>query len=99
MTNNQYTYNQPPMGQMMPPPTPPRGPWQRRAMNAMVSAKSVFPKWFNRNSFIAYLLELVGCYFCVFSLWNLIDSISDWRMKMEMGYPKYKIEYCWNKSK
>ena len=63
MTNNQYTY-QPPMGQrmmppqgsMMPPPAPPRGPWQRRAMNA--AAKAIFPQWFSRNALITYFLAL-----------------------------------------
>ena len=45
------------MGQpMMLPPAPPRGPWQRRAMNA--AAKAIFPQWLSRNALIVYFLAL-----------------------------------------
>lgn len=44
------------MRQMMPPPAPPRGPWQRRAMNA--AAKAIFPQWLSRNALITYFSAL-----------------------------------------
>ena len=50
MVNNQYTYNQPPMGQvpmgdMMPPPQPPiqRGmPMRKRMMSGVIKIKDEF---------------------------------------------------------
>lgn len=45
----------PPQPQM-PPLAPPRGPWQRRAMNA--AAKAIFPQWLSRNALITYSLAL-----------------------------------------
>ena len=53
---NNNTYNHPPQGPMMPPPVPPRGPWQRRAMNA--AAKAIFPKWLTQYALITYFLAL-----------------------------------------
>ena len=48
------------MGQPMmpPPPMPPRGQWQRRAMNAIGITKSAFPKWLIQYGVIVYIVAL-----------------------------------------
>lgn len=61
---NPYNQQQPPqMGQsgMMPPqmpPLPPRGQWQRRAMNAIGKVKKAFPAWLMQYGIFVYILSL-----------------------------------------
>ena len=46
-------------GGMMPPQMPPRGQWQRRAMNAIGRIKDIFfPKWVTQYAVIIYFLAL-----------------------------------------
>ena len=62
MTNHQNPYNQSPqMGQpMIPPqPMPPRGQWQRRAMNAIGKAKSIMPNWLSSYPITLYIVALM----------------------------------------
>ena len=56
--NNQYTYNQPPMGQGMMPPQPQIPVWQR-SMNGMKKIQSLFPKWLTQYSIATYILALM----------------------------------------
>ena len=63
MNNNQNIYQQqrpPQIGQpMMPPPMPPRGQWQRRAMNAIGLVRGIsFPKWLSQYGVVVYILAL-----------------------------------------
>lgn len=53
---NNNTYNQPPMGQMMPPQMP--MPMRQRMMNGAQRIQSIFPKWLTRNALIVYFLAL-----------------------------------------
>ena len=62
MTNNNNTYNQPQMGQMMPPQIPPRprgrqARWAQWLAEQQVVWKSL-PKWLSAYSIIAYVLAL-----------------------------------------
>ena len=61
MNNNQNPYNQAPQQMpMTPPPMPPRGQWQRRAINAIERVRGVsFPKWLTQYGAVAYVLALV----------------------------------------
>lgn len=65
MIGQQNLYNQqqvaPHMGQgTMPPPMPPRGKWQRRAMNAMERVRGIsFPKWLTQYSIVVYIAALM----------------------------------------
>lgn len=70
MTNNPYTYNQQPTGQMpmsgpMPPPPPnqpgqtPLGRRRMMAQNDVSMLLNGWPKWFSRYSIITYILALM----------------------------------------
>ena len=56
MTNNQYTYNQPPMGPVMPPQAPMS--MRQRMSRGVRRVQDVFPKWLSKNALIAYFLAL-----------------------------------------
>lgn len=56
--NTQNPYNQPPMGQMMPPPQAPM-PMLQRKMNRMGAMKDAFPKWLSQYSIVVYILALL----------------------------------------
>ena len=63
MNNNQYTYNQPQMGQMpMQPPMPQGGafvpPQISRRGRRRIAEQVIFPKWLSKNALIAYFLAL-----------------------------------------
>lgn len=60
MNNNQNPYNQvPQMGQPMMPPMPPRGQWQRRAMNAIGRVNNIsFPKWLTQYGVVTFIIAL-----------------------------------------
>lgn len=55
MTNNQYTYNQPPMGQGM---MPPQMPMRKMVMNGARRMQDAFPKWITQHSIVVYILAL-----------------------------------------
>ena len=56
--NPQPQFQQPPMPGMM-PQMPPRGQWQRRAMNAIGRVNNIFfPKWLTQYGAVVYLLAL-----------------------------------------
>ena len=90
MNNNQYTYNQPPMGQggMMPPPQmQPRG-WRERWMQNYGMGKHSFnrsyeyaiPNWLTSKSIAFFFISMLVCwavfgYVPAFDLW-LVASIS-----------------------
>lgn len=52
---NQNTYNQPPMGQVMPP----QGPMQQRLINGRSMVRDAFPKWLSQYSIVVYVLALM----------------------------------------
>ena len=56
MNNNQYTYNQPPMGQGM---MPPQMPLRQRMVIGVGRMKDLFPKWLTQYSIGVYLLALI----------------------------------------
>ena len=57
MTNNQNTYNQPPMGQMMPPQ--PRMQMRQRVMKGVKRMQDVFPRWLSTYPIVTYILALM----------------------------------------
>jgi 4-amino-4-deoxy-L-arabinose transferase-like glycosyltransferase len=71
---NPYNQNpcQPQIGQPMVPPTmPPRGQWQRRAMNAIGRVKGIsFPKWLSQYGVVVYILTfaVVNLMYSTYSL-------------------------------
>lgn len=91
MNNNQYTYNQPPMGQMMPPqigPARPRG-WRDRWMQRLgmdtisqVPTKGALtiPNWLTGKAVAFFFVAMLLCWFVFgytpeFALW-IVSAIS-----------------------
>ena len=68
MNTPQNTYNQPPMGPVMPPQ--PRMPIRQRMTKGILEIRNVFPKWLTQYSIVAYILTLmlVSFIFSEFSL-------------------------------
>ena len=58
MNNNQSTYNQPPMGEMIPPPQAPMSMRQRMSRGVR-RVQDVFPKWLSQYPIVIYILALV----------------------------------------
>lgn len=62
MNNNPYTYNQPPVGQMMPPSpqmgAQPRMSMQQRIVKGARRMQDIFPKWLTQYSIVVYILAL-----------------------------------------
>lgn len=61
--DNNNTYNQPPMGPVMPPQMPmplqqPMTKWQRMA-SSVIGIKNAFPKWLSQYSIVVYILALL----------------------------------------
>lgn len=56
MNNNQYTYNQPPMGQMMPPP---QISMRQRMVQGVRRVQDVFPRWLSTYPIVTYILALM----------------------------------------
>lgn len=54
MVNNNNTYNQPPMGQGMPP----RMSMRQRVMRGVAKMKDAFPKWLSQYPIVIYILAL-----------------------------------------
>ena len=54
--NNPYTYNQSPIGEMM-PPQPPMPMWQR-VRNRVAKMPDAFPKWLSQYPIVIYILAL-----------------------------------------
>lgn len=59
MKENKYTYNQPQMGQMMPPPPQQGMPMRQRVMRGVAKMKDAFPKWLTQYSIVTYILALM----------------------------------------
>lgn len=57
MTNNQSTYNQPPMGPVMSPQAPMS--MRQRVMRGVAKKKDVFPKWLAQYAIVTYILALM----------------------------------------
>ena len=55
--NNQYTYNQPPMGQMMPPQI--QMSVRQRMANGALGSQNILPKWLTQYSIGLYIIALV----------------------------------------
>lgn len=70
MVNDQYTYNQPPMGQMLPPSPPAPIPLRQRLMNRARRMQDVFPKWLAQYAIVTYILALMMVSF-MFSEYSL----------------------------
>lgn len=68
MNNNQYTYNQPPMGQM-PPQQPPMS-MRQRMLNGMGRMRDLFPQWLTQYSIVVYILALMAVSF-MYSAYSL----------------------------
>lgn len=57
MNNNPYIYDQPPIGEMM-PPQPPMTMWQR-VQNRVVKMPDAFPKWLSQYPIVVYILAMM----------------------------------------
>ena len=57
MNNNQYTYNQPPMGPVMPPQGP--MPMRQRVMKGVKRMRDAFPRWLTQYSIAVYIIALM----------------------------------------
>lgn len=77
MANNQYTYNQPQIGQMQPSPQPPmpmgrRARMGKRLMAGVALNKNQLPGWFATYAIATYAIALLGIY------WMYSDYAMEW---------------------